>query len=155
MTDNITQIDENAFYNCVNLNDISLPSNLKKIGCNAFRQCFSLTTIVIPESVDFIGKYSFYESGLTSATIPTNKNWVVKSVPYYNTSRGFLFHTLENNGTATFPKLEGSGVGGIYSSDISISPSIMAKALKGPYEKSSASSYNYYEIYKCDWVISQ
>ena len=83
MTDNVTQINSDAFYNCVNLKDIELSENLVKIGYNAFRQCYALEGINIPSSVSFIGRYAFYESGLKSATLSSEKNWVIQSFVWY------------------------------------------------------------------------
>ena len=63
--ENITLLDstviiyDNAFYNCHNLSNIKLGSNIKSIGTYAFQSCSNLKSIVIPKSVINIGEYAF------------------------------------------------------------------------------------------------
>ena len=52
----ITEIGDNAFYNCTSLNTITFPNGLEVIGDNAFYACGQLTNVVIPNSVTSIGK---------------------------------------------------------------------------------------------------
>ena len=48
-----------AFYNCVGLTSIDIPSSVTTVGQEAFRNCASLTRIVFPPSVTYIGDYTF------------------------------------------------------------------------------------------------
>lgn len=92
----VTAIGNNAFYQCGNLTDVTVPSSVKTIGNQAFYECgklnnidvwygaesigegaFSgcsaLTGIYLPESVNTIGKNAFYCcSNLKNAEIPIN-----------------------------------------------------------------------------------
>ena len=68
--DNVTRIDNNAFYGCSGLTLIEIPNSVTSIGDQAFRGCSGLTSIEIPNSVTSIGDRAFDEcSGLTSVTI--------------------------------------------------------------------------------------
>ena len=70
--DDITAINQYAFYNCTRLTSVTFGENsqLTSIGNNAFRDCDSLTSITIPDSVTNIGHRAFYDcTNLTSVTI--------------------------------------------------------------------------------------
>ena len=47
----VTEIRDNAFYECTSLKQISLPKGLKKIGHHCFYGCSSLESIIIPDTV--------------------------------------------------------------------------------------------------------
>lgn len=53
-------IGMSAFYCCESLQDISLPDNLEEIGQLAFRDCIKLKTIEIPAGVNIIRGSSFF-----------------------------------------------------------------------------------------------
>ena len=55
--DGITAVDEEAFYNCLNLQSISFPDTLLDIGQRAFYRC-NLQSLVIPDNV-VIGNSAF------------------------------------------------------------------------------------------------
>ena len=57
--DGITNIGDNAFYNCRNVVSVSSPDSILNIGKNAFRNCISLNSITIPNSVINIGESAF------------------------------------------------------------------------------------------------
>ena len=64
-------IADDAFQNCTNLTDITIPSSVTSIGKYAFQACTSITSIDIPSSVTSIGEAAFlYCTSLTSITIP-------------------------------------------------------------------------------------
>ncbi len=56
----VTKIGENAFSDCKNLTDITLPGSLTTIDKDAFYNCTSLKSITIPGSVETIGAGAFY-----------------------------------------------------------------------------------------------
>ena len=56
--DCITTIEDYAFYGCVSLTEIKLPTNLIKIANYAFGNC-GFTSLTLPKSVTAIGDYSF------------------------------------------------------------------------------------------------
>ena len=69
----VTSIGSSAFYNCYDLNSVTIPNSVTSIGGNAFYGCSGLTSVTIPASVTSIGYNAFHGcSGLTSVTIPAN-----------------------------------------------------------------------------------
>lgn len=69
----VTELRDNAFYECSSLKHIVLPNSLEKIGHHAFYGCSSLESIVIPDSVTEIGIGSFCGcQSLASAILPDN-----------------------------------------------------------------------------------
>lgn len=70
MSDTIKSIDDYSFYNCVKLEEIVFPKNLISIGINSFGYCESLKSITLPEKLVKIGDNAFYYSNLTSIKFP-------------------------------------------------------------------------------------
>jgi hypothetical protein len=69
----VTGIGDEAFYQCTNMNSVTIPASVTNIGHGVFAYCGSLTSIAIPNSVTNIGTYVFWNcTNLTSATISTN-----------------------------------------------------------------------------------
>ena len=70
---NITSIDNCAFYNCYSLSGITLPNSLESIGNRCFYHCNSLQSITIPSGVTTIGNSAFGKcSGLVNVNINSN-----------------------------------------------------------------------------------
>lgn len=55
----LTEINDLAFYSCMELKSIHFPLSLKSIGFSAFHYCKSLNSVVIPRSVTFVGACVF------------------------------------------------------------------------------------------------
>ncbi|MBO7507194.1 MAG: leucine-rich repeat domain-containing protein [Paludibacteraceae bacterium] len=67
----VTQMESNAFENCVGLTSVTLSSNMKRISLAAFKNCTGLKSVVIPKNVNSIGYVAFLNcTGLTRVTIP-------------------------------------------------------------------------------------
>jgi hypothetical protein len=59
--DTVTEIGEQAFCCCEELEEVVIPDSVKKIGKEAFCACANLTKVVIPDSVIEIGSGAFDE----------------------------------------------------------------------------------------------
>ncbi len=71
VTEGITELCENAFYNCPNLTSVSLPSTVTVIGGFAFADCPSLTSVNIPNGVTAISDWAFNDcTSLQSLDLP-------------------------------------------------------------------------------------
>ncbi len=69
--DSVTQIGDEAFFNCTNLQYVILPDSLTIIGNSCFNGCTSLKEIKIPNSVTEISWWTFSRcKSLTNITIP-------------------------------------------------------------------------------------
>ena len=67
----VTEIGNNAFEICTNVESINMPEGVETIGDYAFFGCTSLESIKIPNNVTSVGKYAFgICSKLTNVTIP-------------------------------------------------------------------------------------
>ena len=75
-----SSIGENAFYGCINIENITIPDSVTSIGNASFRGCNSLTNIIIPNSVTSIGNFAFASCGsLMSIIIPDSVTSIGKS----------------------------------------------------------------------------
>lgn len=101
LPDNVTNIKDYAFNNCVNLVSLNIPSLLNKIGKSAFYNCKNLELPSLPNGIISIDGYAFYNcekinfpslpSGLTSIgayTFYTCKNLSLTNLPNGITSIG-------------------------------------------------------------------
>ena len=71
--EDITVINNYAFYGCSDLTSVSISNGVRSIGDFAFSDCSGLTSVSIPNSVRSIGKSAFSDcSGLTSVSIPNS-----------------------------------------------------------------------------------
>ena len=65
-----------AFYNCHELEGVTIPEGVAAIGKYAFYNCFRLEGMTIPESVTAIGQYAFQScGGLKSVHISSLTAW--------------------------------------------------------------------------------
>lgn len=83
--DSVTNIGDQAFYDCANLTNLTMSTNITSIGSAAFSGCSGLTDIAIPGNVTSIGQDAFSGcSNLTAITVdPANL--------FYSSFNGVLF----------------------------------------------------------------
>ncbi len=71
MVDSISEIGEQAFYECTGLTNVVMPKNLRGIGRGSFEKCKSLKTIDLADGLTTIGSLAFRDCiSLTSVIIP-------------------------------------------------------------------------------------
>lgn len=71
--ESVTEINNGAFRDCIELVSIEIPHSITKIGNEAFRGCTRLSTIELPESIEYFGEYVFGECiSLKSIKIPNS-----------------------------------------------------------------------------------
>ena len=69
----VVEIGNSAFYRCIGLTAVTIPSSVTRIGAWSFFCCSGLTAVVIPGSVTEIGSRAFYYcDGLKEVTIPSS-----------------------------------------------------------------------------------
>ena len=92
LPDSITEIGGGAFYGCINLKGVELPSGIQSLGtyyeedwCRGmFEGCSALETIIIPDSVTSIGGMAFRAcSSLNNITIPDSVTKIGGGAFYY------------------------------------------------------------------------
>ncbi len=59
MPEVVTSVNEQAFYECNNLESIIVSPNLTTIGTQGFMYCSNITAFSIPDSVEYIGSGAF------------------------------------------------------------------------------------------------
>ncbi len=76
----VTIIGEGAFQDCVNLESVNLPSNIKKILSYTFCGCKNLKEITIPAKVTYIGEEAFADCvACESIVIPASVTKIEKN----------------------------------------------------------------------------
>lgn len=95
----VTAIGEKAFYENINIVNVTLPSTVKIIGYGAFRRCESLYSVKFGGKETEIGEEAFYDCfSLRSINIPSSVKKIHKSAFGY--CSGLKFLTL-NEGLET------------------------------------------------------
>lgn len=73
----VTAIGERVFFNCMELESVTIGESIVSIGRESFRGCSGLVSIEIPENVTMIGNGAFRDcSGLVSIEIPENVTFI-------------------------------------------------------------------------------
>lgn len=71
ISDFVTSIGNELFYDCSALDGVSIPSTVTSIGDRAFQGCSGLSSLTIPCSVTHIGEFAFYGcTSLVSMSVP-------------------------------------------------------------------------------------
>ena len=95
----VTSIEADAFSNCINLTEITIPNSVISIGGFAFDSCYNLTSVTIPNSVTSIDIYAFRNcSSLTSVTIPNSVTSIADST--FNGCSGLISVTIPTSVTS-------------------------------------------------------
>ncbi len=68
-TYSVTSIENDAFYDCSGLTNVTIPNSVTSIGDRVFNGCTGLTSITIPEGVTSIGENAFNNTSLTSISV--------------------------------------------------------------------------------------
>ena len=73
LPEGITRIEDEVFWNHVELQSIEFPKSLRAVGEYSFRNCRKLESIVFPDGMEHIGYWSFYACReLKKAIIPAS-----------------------------------------------------------------------------------
>ena len=76
----VTGVGDRAFYNCVNLSEVTVPSTVKTLGTEAFEDCTALKKLTLSEGLVKIGDSAFrYCSKLDTVTVPASVKQVGKN----------------------------------------------------------------------------
>ncbi len=85
--DGTISISSNAFSDCTQLKNVTIPNSITRIGSSAFSNCCSLESITIPEGVTSIEYGTFMDcNSLTSVTIPKSVTSIGSSAFSYCSS---------------------------------------------------------------------
>lgn len=69
--DNVTKINNYAFFNCYSLTDVKMSDNVTNIGEGAFYSCISLRNVILSNKITNINKATFFNcKSLINVTIP-------------------------------------------------------------------------------------
>ena len=69
----ITEIGDEAFRNCTNITELTLPESLTTIGSGALEGCTGITELTLPESLTTIGAGAFKGcTGIAELTLPAS-----------------------------------------------------------------------------------
>ncbi|MBR6655789.1 MAG: leucine-rich repeat domain-containing protein [Alistipes sp.] len=87
----LTTIGEKAFFNCRNINNISLPTMVTTIGDSAFAECIQLECMTIGDKITYCGAKAFDNCiSLYSLHIPSIGDWC--RIEFADTFANPLYH---------------------------------------------------------------
>ena len=72
----VTQISNEAFYECFSLTGVIIPDSVTSIGYKAFDRCWDLTNVILSNNVSSIGEDAFQGCPLTSISIPPSVKYI-------------------------------------------------------------------------------
>ena len=72
LPEGLTNICNNAFDQCSNLQSIIIPNTVTSIGYSAFSQCTSLKQVTLGNAIETIGSHAFHGTSITSITLPSS-----------------------------------------------------------------------------------
>ena len=72
LPDGLTNICDNAFYQCSNLQSLVIPNTVTSIGYSAFDACTSLKQVTLGNAVETIGSAAFGSTAITTITLPSS-----------------------------------------------------------------------------------
>lgn len=81
---NVTEIGNDAFYQCNKLTSITIPETVKTIGESAFGLCDGIVNITIPNSVTSIGESAFNYCRALTKVVLSNRLTEIKSHTFYS-----------------------------------------------------------------------
>lgn len=106
---NITELCENCFASCNNLQSIEIPESVQKIHANSFSNCHNLQSVKFSNfelaQIKEIGDYAFYDCNLKSIQIPASVIHIgVGAFAFCKELHSINFHTtaLEEISNYTF-----------------------------------------------------
>ncbi len=79
----VTRINEEAFFNCKNVEKVLLPNSIDSIGSRAFSSCENLKSLNLPNNISEISDNVFYLTDIEKFSITDN--------PKYFSENGVLF----------------------------------------------------------------
>jgi hypothetical protein len=82
----VTNIELDAFFNCLNLGSVALTDGLAIIGVGAFQDCYDLTNFILPASLTNIGFSAFSDCAMTTVIIPSSVSVMGDYVFAYSSS---------------------------------------------------------------------
>ena len=66
----VTKIGDAAFYDCQKLTSVSLPNPEVELGISVWSGCSNLTSVSLPQGMEHLGRHTFYMCGLQNITLP-------------------------------------------------------------------------------------
>ena len=72
LPEGLTNICDDAFYDCPNLQSIVIPNTVTSIGRQAFYSCSNLTQVTLGNAVETIGNSAFSSTSITSINLPSS-----------------------------------------------------------------------------------
>lgn len=90
LADGVISVGQDSFSGYKELISTDLPDTITHIERSAFNGCSKLTSIVIPDSVESIADYAFYNTDITSVSLPAG--YTVGTTKPFPTSCTVTYH---------------------------------------------------------------